>query len=112
MPDLDDLPCLQPARKGSGCQLSVQAQPGASRSGIVGLQGEALRVRLAAPPIEGRANAQLEHWLAAELDLPRRGVTLVAGSHSRYKRVHLACTVEQVATWLRQRLAAIERAQP
>lgn len=112
MPDFDDLPCLLPARKGSGCQLRVQVQPGASRSGVAGLHGGALRVRVAAPPIDGRANMELQQWLAGELELPRRAVTLAAGPLSRHKRVHLECPAVQVAAWLRLRLAAVDQARP
>lgn len=49
-----------------------------------------LRVRLAAPPAEGRANAELVRFLAKELGVPRDAVSLVAGRRSRRKLVHLA----------------------
>ena len=49
-----------------------------------------LRVRLAAPPAEGRANAELVRFLAKELGVPRDAVRLVAGRRSRRKLVHLA----------------------
>ena len=48
-----------------------------------------LRVRLAAPPIEGRANDELIKYVAKVLGLPRGGVTLVAGARSRRKLLHL-----------------------
>ena len=62
--------------------------------------GDALRVRLAAPAIEGRANEALVAWLARELGLPRRAVALRHGMTGRRKRVALACPAAQVIAWL------------
>lgn len=73
---------------------------------MAGLHDGALRVRLRAPAIEGRANAELERWLAQALDLARRDVSLVAGTLARRKRVRLACTPQKAAAWLRQCLGA------
>lgn len=94
-----DMPCLK-ATPG-GCELLVQVVPNAGHTALAGLHGDALRVRLAAPPIEGRANAALIQWLAKSLGLPRRGVTLVGGDLSRRKRMQIDCPVQQVAEWLR-----------
>jgi hypothetical protein len=63
-----DLPCLKASRAGAGCELLVQVVPNAGRTVIAGLHDGALRVRLAAPPIEGRANAELLQWLARALE--------------------------------------------
>lgn len=93
-----DLPCLKAIA--GGCELRVQVVPHAGHTALAGLHGDALRVRLAAPPIEGRANAALVQWLAKSLDLPRRAVTLVGGDLSRRKRLQLECPVQQVADWL------------
>lgn len=64
--------------------------PGARRSELVGVADGRLRVRLAAPPREGRANDELIRFLAATLGVPRRNVVLVAGDRSRGKLVHLS----------------------
>jgi uncharacterized protein len=101
-----DLPCLTAGRAGDGCDLLVQVVPNAGRTAVAGLHDGALRVRLAAPPIEGRANAELLQWLARALGLPRRAVTLVGGDLSRRKRLHVDCSVDQLAAWLRAQLAA------
>ena len=101
-----DLPCLKASRAGAGCELLVQVVPNAGRTVIAGLHDGALRVRLAAPPIEGRANAKLLQWLARALELPRRAVTLAGGEISRRKRLHVACPPETLAAWLRDQLAA------
>lgn len=94
-----DLPCLK-ATPG-GCELFLQVVPNAGRTALAGLHADALRVRLAAPPIEGRANAALLQWLAKSLGLARREVRLVGGDLSRCKRVQIDCPPDRVATWLR-----------
>lgn len=73
--------------------LAVRVQPGASRTGAVGPAGpagEELKVRLASPPVDGRANDELVRWLAKELGVPRSAVTLVRGQRSRSKVVRVA----------------------
>lgn len=67
--------------------LTLHVQPGAKRSEIAGLHGEALKVRLAAPPIEGRANEVLLKFMAALFDVPLRQVELKQGGQSRHKVV-------------------------
>ncbi len=63
--------------------------PGARRSEVTGVADGRLRVRLAAPAIEGRANDELIRFIARELGVRRDDVTLVAGGHSRRKLLHL-----------------------
>ena len=65
----------------------VRVIPRASRSALAGERDGALVVRLAAPPVDGRANAALVDFLAGVLDLPKRRVSLVHGDTSRQKRV-------------------------
>jgi uncharacterized protein (TIGR00251 family) len=67
--------------------LSLHVQPGAKRSEIVGLHGTALKIRLAAPPVDGKANACLIGFLAELLMLPKSSISLVSGQSSRSKRV-------------------------
>jgi uncharacterized protein len=71
------------------CQLAVKVIPGASRDEVVGRLGEAVKIKLRAPPVEGRANAALVEFLAARLELPRRAVTLVRGETARQKILHI-----------------------
>lgn len=70
--------------------LSLHIQPGAKHTGIVGLHGEALKVRLAAPPVDGKANAALLAFMAEELGVPRSQVVLVGGAASRLKRLRVS----------------------
>ena len=75
--------------------LSIHAQPGAPRTEAAGLHGDALKVRIAAPALEGRANDELVDFLARSLGAARRDVEVVGGEKSRRKRVAIrGATVE------------------
>ena len=63
--------------------------PNAPRSEIIGWLGEALKIKLHAPPVEGKANAELCTFLAKQLGLPKRAVTIATGDTSRLKRVRI-----------------------
>lgn len=73
-----------------GVELSILVQPRASRDQLVGVQGEELKLRLAAPPVDGAANAACRAFFAKLCKLPKSCVTLVAGESSRHKRLLLA----------------------
>lgn len=86
-----------------GTYVEVRVIPRASRSAVAGERDGALVVRLAAPPVDGRANAALVAFVADTLDLPRRRVLLVHGDTSRQKRLLIeGLAPEQV----RQRLVS------
>ena len=70
-----------------GVRLQVRVQPRASRSELAGLYAGRVRIRLAAPPVDGGANEELERFLARLLSVPRRAVSLTAGHSSRQKTV-------------------------
>ena len=75
-------------RTGDGTILNLRVSPGARRSSVEGLYGEdALRLKVAAPPVNGKANAEVERYLSDLLGLPRSGVTVVRGASSRDKAV-------------------------
>lgn len=76
--------------------LDLHVQPGASRSEFAGEHGGRIKVRLAAPPVEGRANEALVEFLADYFEVPRRNVRITAGLKSRRKRV-----VVEGAEWKR-----------
>ena len=67
--------------------LTLHVQPGAKRSEIVGLHGNALKIKLAALPIDGRANEALLKFIAAIFAVPVRNVELIQGGQSRHKVV-------------------------
>lgn len=74
-------------RQGDVLTLTLHIQPGAKRTNIAGLHGEALKIRLAAPPIEGRANEALLKFIAEFFGVPLRQVELKQGGQSRHKVV-------------------------
>jgi len=81
---------------GASFRLKVKAVPGASRSEIVGRLGQALKVRVAAPPEGGKANREILELLAAKLGSPAAGVSLVSGASSPAKVFELrGFTAEQ-----------------
>ncbi|MCB1915938.1 MAG: DUF167 domain-containing protein [Rhodocyclaceae bacterium] len=69
--------------------LSLRVQPNARRTEFCGAYGDAIKLRLAAPPVDGKANAALVAFLAEFCGLPQRSVTVVGGASSRSKRVRL-----------------------
>jgi len=74
----------------AGVELQLLVQPRASRDQLVGVQGGELKVRLAAPPVDGAANVACCVFFARLCSLPKSRVTLVAGEASRHKRLLLA----------------------
>ena len=76
-------------RSGVVITLTLHVQPGAKRSEIVGLHGDALKIKLAAPPIEGRANEALLKFLADVFAVPLRNIALLHGAQSRHKVVEV-----------------------
>jgi len=72
-----------------GVELAVLVQPRASRSRVVGEHDGQLKIQLAAPPVDGEANAALVELLAKLLSVPRRQVSLISGETSRRKRVRV-----------------------
>jgi len=75
--------------EGDALVLSLHVQPSAKRTEVAGAHGGALKLRLAARPIEGEANAALLRWLAEAFGVPQRNVTLLRGETSRAKVVRI-----------------------
>jgi uncharacterized protein (TIGR00251 family) len=73
-------------------ELQILVQPRASRDQLAGVQGTELKLRLAAPPVDGAANQACCAFFARLCRLPKSRVTLVAGASSRHKRILLAGT--------------------
>jgi len=91
-------PCLR--ETADGVVLDVSVVPAAKRTEAIGLHDNALRVRLSAPPVDGKANEALLRWLALDMGQPRRVVTLIRGMSSRRKQVLLAVPLPLVVSWL------------
>jgi uncharacterized protein (TIGR00251 family) len=87
-----------------GILLSVRVIPRASKNAIQGLHGDALKIRLAAPPVEGKANATLIKFLSKTLKLPRAQIDIKSGETGRNKSICITDvdlkTIEEVlAPW-------------
>lgn len=78
--------------------------PNAKRTGADGRHDGVLRVRLNAPPVEGKANEVLVAWLAGELGVPKRAVTLLRGQTARRKLLEIDVSPQALEVWL-QRVA-------
>lgn len=70
-----------------GSEITLHVQPGASKSELAGLHGDALKLRIGARAVEGAANAAVVDFLADRLNLPKRDVKLLRGEKSRRKTV-------------------------
>lgn len=80
--------------------LSVHLVPNASRDEIVGWHDGALKIRLAAPPVDGKANEALIRFLAKKIDCAPSEIEIVSGQSSKRKRVSLPCSEADAATLL------------
>ena len=81
--------------------FNVRVQPRASRTELAGEYGDAVKVRLAAPPVDGKANDACRRFLAGLLDVPLGAVEIVGGESSRDKRIRVqGVTIEQVRSKL------------
>lgn len=75
--------------KNGNTVIALHAQPGAKRTAAVGLYGNKLKIALASPPVDGKANTTLIKFLSKTLGIPKASVKLIAGETSREKRLEL-----------------------
>ncbi|KPL89543.1 hypothetical protein SE16_03750 [Ardenticatena maritima] len=86
---------------GDGVLLTVHVQPRAARTQVAGVHGDALKIRLNAPPVDGRANDALCAFLAEMFGVPRRAVEIVQGDTARRKIVRIeGVTLQDVGNCL------------
>jgi hypothetical protein len=76
--------------EGGALVLALHVQPGAARTAVAGVHGDALKIRLAAPPVDGKANAELLRFLARAFGVALRDVELVRGTTARAKLVRIS----------------------
>ncbi|HZU44810.1 MAG TPA: DUF167 domain-containing protein [Terriglobales bacterium] len=88
----------------SGASFAVKVHPRAKRDAITGEVGDALKVSLTAPPVEGRANQACIDFFAKLLNVPRSSVTIAAGKSSRRKVIRV---LGLTAAQLREKLSAV-----
>ncbi len=91
-----ELPCLR-ARADGSLLLALHVQPGAARTELTGLHGGALKLRLTAPPVDGKANKAAVDFIAALLRLPKSAVVIRSGLTSRAKTLLLTGIAEHEA---------------
>ena len=81
-----------------GVEIALYVQPGAKKTELAGEHDGALKLRVNAPPVEGKANATVIAFIAERCDVAKNRVALVAGELSRHKRVRIAA-VDAVIIW-------------
>jgi uncharacterized protein len=86
------------------CRLRLRIVPNAKRSEVVGPHGDALKLKIAAPALEGRANEELVDFLSVKLGVPRRSIVLVGGEKSRDKVIEVEGMEEDA---VRERLTTL-----
>ncbi len=72
-----------------GLILTIVAQPKSSKNEVIGPYNGAIKIKIMAPPMEGRANEALVEFLSEILDIPRKNISLIKGKTSKYKRFHI-----------------------
>ena len=80
---------LRITKTATGATFKVRVQPGASKNEIVGVQQDALKVRISAPPVQGKANKALVNFLAKELGVKKSEIEIVSGHTTRIKTIHV-----------------------
>ena len=73
----------------TGATFRVRVQPGASNNQIIAIQEDALRIRISAPPVEGKANKALVQFLAKQLGLKRSQVKILSGHTTKIKTIQV-----------------------
>lgn len=99
-PQLPALPFLR-AQKDGTVLIDVHVMPNAVKTQAQGRHDGALRVRLQAPPVDGKANLALQAWLAETLGIPKSAVELLRGNTSRRKQLRVAAGHAALAAWHR-----------
>lgn len=87
----------------AGLSFKVHVQPGASRNQVLGFYGDALKLKLTAPPVEGKANKACIEILSETLGVPKTSIEIVSGHSSRQKNIRITCSARQTPL-LRKRI--------
>ena len=78
-------------KRSGGYLLSIYVQPRAAKNVVVGLHGQAIKIRLTAPPVDGAANKMCLQFLAKQLKVPKSALRIESGHSSRSKTVFCRC---------------------
>jgi uncharacterized protein (TIGR00251 family) len=82
-------PLPQISQRGDAVRINIYVQPRASRTEVVGEHGDAIKLRVAAPPVEGEANEEVVRFIAKRLGVSNSAVSLVSGETGRRKIVEV-----------------------
>lgn len=106
--DLVAWPCLRLDGQGATQRvvIDLSVSPNAKQTELVGWHDGALRVRLAAAPVDGAANEALHRWLAKELGLPQARIELLRGASGRRKQWLIDTEAKRVIDWLQDQIKA------
>jgi len=84
----------------TGATFRVKVQPGASKDEIVGVQGDALKIKINAPPLKGKANKALIDFLAKELAVKKSQIEILSGHTSRIKTIKVIGEGTKIQKWM------------
>jgi len=84
----------------TGATFRVKVQPGASKDEIVGVQGDALKIKINAPPAKGKANKALIDFLAKELAVKKSQIEILSGHTSRIKTIKVIGEGTKIQKWM------------
>jgi len=87
---------LKTTKTATGATFRVRVQPGASKNEIVGVQEDALKIRINAPPVKGKANKALIDFLAEKLGVKRSQVEIISGHTSKIKKIKVVGEAEKI----------------
>jgi uncharacterized protein (TIGR00251 family) len=96
---MTDWPCYLRAEKTGAVVLDVHVIPNAAKTQADGVHDNALRVRLHAPPVDGKANQALIQWLADTLGVAKSQIELVRGQTAKRKQLRFSAAASQRANW-------------
>jgi uncharacterized protein len=99
-------PLLSIRQRASGLSFNVRILPGSSRNMVVGLHGDAIKLKLTAPPVEGAANNLCIRFLAERLGVSKAALEILSGRTTRAKTILLRCDPAQ-AEHFRSRIRAL-----
>ncbi len=81
-------------------KISVRVIPNASKTEVAGKEGNTWKIRLAAPPVEGKANEELVEFLADRLDVPKSSIAILKGQGSRQKLLDVPLSLDDIENGL------------
>jgi len=98
---------LKTTKTATGATFRVRVQPGASKNEIVGVQEDALKIRINAPPVKGKANGALIDFLAEKLGVKKSEVEIISGHTSRIKKIKVVGEGVKIEKRINEEIASL-----